>query len=166
MHEHLENLKWTNDGVLDATVQISSTQVGRNGILAEVATYNHTDGFRVKDDRLYQNLFKDFANRTLKVVSWTVRHISLSIRACLSWSFFYHYLNLLKKLRIEPHDFTQKSWNFKFRACEMFLLSNIFWLEKSFVLIFRWIRFIDHLNFKKRNFKFVLAANNQRFGIC
>lgn len=97
MHEHLENLKWTNDGVLDATVQISSTQVGRNGILAEEATYNHTDGFRVKDDRLYQNLFKDFANRTLKVVSWTVRHISLSIRACLSWSFFYHYLNLLKK---------------------------------------------------------------------
>lgn len=84
MHEHLENIKWTKDGVLDATVQISSTQVERNGTLAEVATYNYTDGFRVKDDRLYQNLFKDFANRTLKVVSWTVSHISLSFRACLS----------------------------------------------------------------------------------
>lgn len=122
MHEHLENLKWTNDGVLDATVQISSTQVGRNGILAEVATYNHTDGFRVKDDRLYQNLFKDFANRTLKVVSWTVRHISLSIRACLSWSFFYHYLNLLKKLRIEPHDLLKKAGISNLERVECFCL--------------------------------------------
>lgn len=82
MQENLENMKWTKDGVLDATVHISSTQAGRNGtlaVVAEVATYNYTDGFRVKDGRLYQNLFKDFANRTLKVVSWTVRHISLSI---------------------------------------------------------------------------------------
>lgn len=79
MQENLENIKWTKDGVLDATVHISSTQAGRNGTLAEVATYNYADGFRVKDGRLYQNLFKDFANRTLKVVSWTVRHISLSI---------------------------------------------------------------------------------------
>lgn len=79
MQDNLENIKWTKDGILDATVHISSTQAGRNGTLAEVATYNYTDGFRVKDGRLYQNLFKDFANRTLKVVSWTVRHISLSI---------------------------------------------------------------------------------------
>ena len=64
--------KWTSDGVIDLAVHIQSTATGKNGALTEVATYNNSDGFHVFNNRLYLNLFHDFGNRTLTVVSWTV----------------------------------------------------------------------------------------------
>ncbi|XP_061182395.1 glutamate receptor ionotropic, delta-1-like [Saccostrea echinata] len=71
LQEILGTSSWTSAGSWDNTIYIHSCQAGQNVTFSEVATYNYLDGFRVQDDRLFKNLFKDFGNRTLTVVSWT-----------------------------------------------------------------------------------------------
>ncbi|XP_048763406.2 glutamate receptor ionotropic, delta-2-like [Ostrea edulis] len=66
----LGTLAWTLYGAQDSTVYIYSSQTGHN-TFTKVATYKYTTGFHADDSRLFKNVFKDFGNRTLRVVSWT-----------------------------------------------------------------------------------------------
>ncbi|XP_062588606.1 glutamate receptor ionotropic, delta-1-like [Saccostrea cucullata] len=71
LHQSLLQTTQGISGSWNNVVYIHSSQTGQNETFSEVATYSYLEGFRVQDDRLFKNLFKDFGNRTLTVVSWT-----------------------------------------------------------------------------------------------